>query len=575
MSVLLSLFTALCMAASCANTSADSQSTPPPATDTAAEPPSEKPTAEEPPADQTEAPADGRLDMLGKIVKFDPPIDLSWSVVVSAVQQFKDGDTYEDNIWSRKYLEDLGINLTVAFSADGTTNAYNDKLNMQLASGDLPDIIHTYQYPFFRQAYDAGYIADITDVYAEYASDYLLECQRLYPGSFDYTSFDRRLHGISFFNDNRAGGIMLWIRDDWLENLNLKAPTTMEELYDLAYAFTFNDPDGNGVDDTFGLGLNKDLLSDYASLYGIFNGFGVPGEPYLYYRGADGKITANYLEPGVKDALAFTNRLYSNGLIDPEFTVKDNTVIQEDITAGRIGMAFGRQWGTWLPWNLVLQADDVVSRAYPIPAAEGFDVRVGIANDAGGEIFCLNSEVEHPEAFVMMCNVFSSVYNMWMTPETSSKYADDEQYRFSPVVLTEPQEPLWAPLIWDALRSGNSDNLPARLLNHYTKVKGFEDGSMRDSEAYGLWGQYTIGGSVDISLSDYEANGKLVQNIIGARQPEILNDYASILEDMTKQAFTEVILTGDLSKVDSYWENWKGAGGQQVLDELEILYPAN
>jgi putative aldouronate transport system substrate-binding protein len=557
------------LTASCANSSANNQNPPPSATDTATQAPSEEPSAA-----QTDAPADGRLDMLGKIEKYDPPIDLSWAVVVSAVQQFKDGDTYEDNIWSRKYLEDLGINLTVAFSADGTTNAYNDKLNMQLASGDLPDIIHTYQYPFFRQAYDAGYIADITDVYAEYASDYLLECRRLYPGSFDYTSFDGRLHGISFFNDNRAGGILLWIRDDWLENLNLKAPTTMEELYDLAYAFTFDDPDGNGVDDTFGLGLNKDLLSDYASIYGLLNGFGVPGEPYLYYRGADGKMTSNYLEPGVKDALAFTNRLYSDGLIDPEFTVKDNTVIQEDITAGRIGMAFGRQWGTWLPWNLVLQADDVVSRAYPVPAAEGFDVKVAIPNDAGGEIFALNSKVEHPEAFVMMCNVFSSVYNMWMTPEISAEYADDEQYRFSPVVLTEPQEPLWAPLIWDALRSGNADNLPARLLNHYTKVKGFEDGTMRDSEAYGLWGQYAIGGSVDISLSDYAANGKLVQNIIGARQPETLNDYASILEDMTKQVFTEVILTGDLSKVDSYWDSWNAAGGRQVLDELETLYPA-
>ncbi|MDR1538885.1 MAG: extracellular solute-binding protein [Clostridiales bacterium] len=517
-----------------------------------------------------------RLDMLGRLEKFDPPIDMSWAVTTSAVQQFKNGDTYENNIWSRKYLEELGINLTVAFSADGTSGAYNDKLNLQLASGDLPDIIHAYQYSLFKQAYEAGYVADITDVFAEYASDYLLDCQVRYPGSFEYTSFDGRLHGISFFNDNRAGGILLWIRDDWLENLNKEAPTTMDELYELARSFTYDDPDLDGADDTYGLGLSKDLLSDYCTIYGVFDAYGAPADANdgFYYRGSDGRITNSYLEPGVKDGLLFLNKLYSEGIIDPEFTVKDGNVLQEDIAAGKIGMAFGRQWGTWLPWNLVLEADDVVSHAYPIPSAQGFDVKVGIGNNAGGEIFFVNSKSAHPEAFVMMCNVFSSVYNMWMTPEVSSIYADDEQYRFSPVVLTEPQEPVWGPIIVEALRTGNADDLPARLLNHYTKVKAFNDGTLRDSEAYGLWGQYNIGGSVAICLDDYDANGKLVQNIIGANLPESQVEYQSILTDLEKQIFTEVILTGDASKVDDFWKSWLGAGGQSIIDELETLYPA-
>ncbi|MBO1722884.1 sugar ABC transporter substrate-binding protein, partial [Extibacter sp. GGCC_0201] len=52
-----------------------------------------------------------------------------------------------------------------------------------------------------------------------------------------------------------APGEQLWsflIRQDWLDNLGLYMPTTAEELLDVMRAFTFDDPDGNGKDDTYG-----------------------------------------------------------------------------------------------------------------------------------------------------------------------------------------------------------------------------------------------------------------------------------------------------------------------------------
>ena len=41
-------------------------------------------------------------------------------------------------------------------------------------------------------------------------------------------------------------------RKSWLENLNLNVPSTVDEFYEVMRAFTYDDPDGNGVDDTFG-----------------------------------------------------------------------------------------------------------------------------------------------------------------------------------------------------------------------------------------------------------------------------------------------------------------------------------
>lgn len=36
------------------------------------------------------------------------------------------------------------------------------------------------------------------------------------------------------------------IRSDWLKNLNLEIPKTLDDLIKTAQAFTYNDPDGNG-----------------------------------------------------------------------------------------------------------------------------------------------------------------------------------------------------------------------------------------------------------------------------------------------------------------------------------------
>ena len=46
---------------------------------------------------------------------------------------------------------------------------------------------------------------------------------------------------------------------------------TEDQLYDVLYAFTHNDPDGNGENDTYGLQLNADDLFCWNPLYTMFS----------------------------------------------------------------------------------------------------------------------------------------------------------------------------------------------------------------------------------------------------------------------------------------------------------------
>ena len=74
----------------------------------------------------------------------------------------------------------------------------------------------------------------------------------------------------------------LLIRKDWLDKLGLEVPTTTEEFLEVARAFTFNDPDGNGVNDTYGYGAFIEVDSNLkgypgSRLWPIMGAFGVEG----------------------------------------------------------------------------------------------------------------------------------------------------------------------------------------------------------------------------------------------------------------------------------------------------------
>ena len=67
-------------------------------------------------------------------------------------------------------------------------------------------------------------------------------------------------------------------RKDWADNLGLSAPKTVDEFYEMARAFSEDDPDGNGKNDTIGLTDRSDLIfgvfKTIASWHGTPNNWG-------------------------------------------------------------------------------------------------------------------------------------------------------------------------------------------------------------------------------------------------------------------------------------------------------------
>jgi carbohydrate ABC transporter substrate-binding protein, CUT1 family (TC 3.A.1.1.-) len=104
------------------------------------------------------------------------------------------------------------------------------KINVTLASGDLPDVI-TVNASQLKQLADAGQIEDMTKYYNDYASPLTKEVYTKEGSSvLDSATFDGKLMAIPNADASIESAQFLWIRADWLKKLGLEPPKTMEDL---------------------------------------------------------------------------------------------------------------------------------------------------------------------------------------------------------------------------------------------------------------------------------------------------------------------------------------------------------
>lgn len=155
-----------------------------------------------------------------------------------------------------------------------------------------------------------------------------------------------RLYGIPMMANSYGSVPMMWIRADWLENLGLEVSKTIEEFKAVAHAFTYDDPDQNGANDTYGLALNGvDVLTnspgDFSAIFAAFNAY--PGtDGMAFVEDENGKITwGGTNAEGMKATLQVLQDMYADGSISKLFITMNGGSLSEDMGAGRCGIWFG------------------------------------------------------------------------------------------------------------------------------------------------------------------------------------------------------------------------------------------
>ena len=211
--------------------------------------------------------------------------------------------------------ESLGINMETTLLGGDASN-YETKLRLALTSSDdLPDVFPVYSAQLAADMIESGMVKDITDDITNLMPDRLKEIYDQYPNTYSTVTKDGKIYGMAVSPHLTEGEVMI-IRQDWLDNLGLEAPTTIDEFEEVIRAFTEDDPDGNGEKDTYGFTYEGDTIynngwcADPVTIFSVYTGKNLPGQ---WQEDEDGKLVYGSLDEGNKKALERLARWHANG----------------------------------------------------------------------------------------------------------------------------------------------------------------------------------------------------------------------------------------------------------------------
>ena len=139
---------------------------------------------------------------------------------------------------------------------------------------------------------------------------------------------DGQLVGI--YRSRPIGRNGLGYRADWAEKLGLDEPKTIEDIYNMMHAFTYDDPDGNGVDDTYGLCLCK-----YTGPLDIIQAWFGAGNQW---KEVDGKLVPTHQTPEYMEALNWMKKMYEEGLVYKDWATRETNTWSDGVKNGECGM---------------------------------------------------------------------------------------------------------------------------------------------------------------------------------------------------------------------------------------------
>ena len=142
---------------------------------------------------------------------------------------------------------------------------------------EAPDLFPVYDTTLANDLIESGRVKEVTEDIAKYMPARLKEIYKQYPTTFNPVVRDGKVYGMAISPNLTEGQVML-IRQDWLDSLGLEAPTTIDEFESVIAAFTNEDPDGNGKNDTYGFtfsgkdGYNTGWVSDPVMIFSAYTG---------------------------------------------------------------------------------------------------------------------------------------------------------------------------------------------------------------------------------------------------------------------------------------------------------------
>lgn len=419
-------------------------------------------------------------------------------------------------------------------------DGFNEKLNLIMASGEEYDLISVSQWSksqYFQYA-NNGALTDLTPLLDKYGTNIISGAD---PKAWELINAQGKKFGIPIMTvPNVAGGIV--IRKDWLDKVDKKVPTTVDEFSDVLRAFKTKDPGGNG---------DKNIpLVDGGIIGGLTNAFGLISQWMLI----NDKVVVQELTPQFKEYLDFVHSMYNEKLIDQEFPVNKPATIEEKFTSGKAGAMYLRWVNASRIITTLLKVNPNATYAY-IPFLNGKVTNPGIGINAGlGTISFIPKSSKNAEHAVKWLNqkLDKDLFKLVQIGEENVHYKV-EAGNISPIL----------PKFMD--ERGNA--------NMFTEAQIYEDAQKyyqvrlkRDKymfDAYDVFNNKIPKSQVVYSPMTYAPNLPLTDKNSAA------------LNTLTSDYVIKACAVEGTTKLEEFIKKWKAQGGDDATKEINDWYAAN
>jgi len=450
---------------------------------------------------------------------------------------FKYGETLENNVHLRWAEQRLGIRIQYLWTVP--SSQFDTKMRLELAAKrDVPDVIAT-RSTIIQELIDSGEFREVGSLFDMYASATWKKAMNENRDVWEAFTRDGQRYAIPILDYEYHSDPVLWIRTDWLRQVGMEPPETLDELEAVMRAFTFGDPDGNGRHDTAALAtaLGTGVSARVGDSTWIFGMFGTV--PAQWNIGEDGRLVYGSVHPGAKRALAVMRDWLAQGFIPAEAELMDGTAAQEAFIQGKVGMIAGPHWMVYWPFGDMTGAE---FRAIPLPAGpDGHVARRGSLPRNGAIL--ISKRMEKPEYFFKYQNFLFDTYAL---REGELKYGLAENYDWS-------------------YADGRPTTDPRRVPGGYVRVANYTltyDGARIPSR----WRTEGQPNTVEVLLAQKDASW--IDQYQGAPTPT-QREKGELLRKLEEETFRQIIYGRlPLDAFDDFVNRWTEHGGRRITEEV-------
>lgn len=488
--------------------------------------------------------------------------------------RYGSGEDINNNPMVNLAVEKLGIKMETTLLG-GDAGNYDTKLRLALTgSEDLPDVFPVYGTQMIADMIESGRAKDITNDIEQYMPERLKEIYQQFPETYYPLTKDGKIYGIACCPALTEGQVMI-IRQDWLDNLGLKAPTNMDEFEAVIKAFTEDDPDGNGQKDTYGFTYsgsdlyNTGWVADPVSLFSANSGKFIPG---AWREDESGNLMYGSIHEGNRATLERMAQWHANGWIFQEAAATGAWDAMNQFTEGKAGIFIGRPWAINSVRDVTTVAPGAVITAYPNIRQDNGEPTYQAAQVNDGWLM-FNADFEHMDKFF---EYYDWIYDAaFGTGDFQYGYLQDYDYDIvnDEVVFDST---LFDPPVTDPFMPGKSTvlkNSPA--LDAMQAYMNVADGGEPQSGA-------EIRAAADFKTVPDMAAGyalagehrdELLPNMFNAEPTATMKRSWEQLQTMEKQVYTNIIYGNEpIEAFDKFVEDWKAQGGEQITQEVNEWY---